>query len=195
MALHRTGSRRSFLRRAAVATTGLAGSIVALRFGVFTGGEPEAAPNTAAVADRAAPGGVESPILTALYLDGYKLHTAGRGAGAQREKGDQTLLRGALTAPDGSPAGELFASALTMPGPVIPDAPQTSRLEMQNLQLRDGTLIGMGAVYAQDDLPNRYTIIGGSGRYAGLRGTYLFENNPSVARAEGRARLTFELDT
>jgi len=132
--------------------------------------------------------------LTALYLDAYKLHTAGRAPGAQRQKGDQTLLRGALLTGDGERIGELFASALTMPGPVDGDGPLTPRLEIQSFQLRDGTLMGMGTAFAQADVPNRYTIVGGSGRYAGLRGTYTFDNNPNVARADGRARLTFELD-
>ena len=38
-----------------------------------------------------------------------------------------------------------------------------------------------------------HRLLTGSGRYTGARGTYTFEDNPSVASSEGRATLTFDL--
>ena len=64
---------------------------------------------------------------------------------------------------------------------------------MQHLVLPDGTLIGTGTAFAQADRPNLYTIVGGSGRYTGARGSYQFDNDPSVARPEGRATITFDV--
>lgn len=128
-----------------------------------------------------------------LYLERYSMHTGEGGRGAQRKRGDQTVLRGMLTTADGERFGEVFASALTMPGPVDADSPHTSRLEIQNFHLRDGTILGMGTAFAQVEVPNLYTIIGGSGKYAGARGGYTFHHNPSVAAPEGQAAITFDL--
>lgn len=171
-------SRRSVLT-AFLAATGAAGSGVASKLG-----DSETTP-----ADSEAGGGVTVPTL---FLDRYSTHTAGRGRG-QRTRGDQTVLRGTLTTEDGDRFGEVFASALTMPGPIDADAPQTARMEVQNLQMHDGTILGMGTTFAHVDVPNLYTIIGGSGRYAGVRGGYTFDHNPSVARPDGQATIKFDL--
>ncbi len=124
-----------------------------------------------------------------LFLDRY---TAFSG-GASRKTGDQSLLRGTLRGDDGAIAGELFASAVTMPGPAAEGLPKTARMEFQNLHLADGTIAAMGTVFAQGDLPNIYTIFGGTGRYAGVRGTYRFDDNPGVARPAGQATIVFDV--
>lgn len=169
-------SRRSLIG-AALAATGLAGTGFASRLG-------------ASPAETASEDNVTIPTL---HLDHYAVHTGERGRGAQRKKGDQTVLRGTLSTASGEPVGEVFASALTMPGPVEPGAPQTARLEIQNFHLTDGTIVGMGTAFAQADVPNVYTIVGGSGRYAGVRGAYTFVDNPSVASPEGQATITFNV--
>jgi hypothetical protein len=51
----------------------------------------------------------------------------------------------------------------------------------------------MGTVFGQSDIPNVYTVIGGTGSYAGTRGTYQFDENPNVARPDGRARISLAL--
>lgn len=131
------------------------------------------------------------PVVQTLYLDRYATATGDKRG--QRGRGDQTVLRGALRTAEGDDAGEIFASALTMPGPVTDGAPRTARMEIHNLQLRDGTLIAMGTTFAQEDVPNVYTVIGGTGRYATARGAYTFDDNPNVARPEGAATITFDL--
>lgn len=132
-----------------------------------------------------------TPAMPPLYLDRYATATGDKRG--QRHRGDQTVLRGALRTADGDDAGEIFASALTMPGPVSDDAPRTARMEIHNLHLRDGTLIAMGTTFARDDVANVYTVIGGTGRYATARGAYTFDDNPNVARPEGTATITFDL--
>jgi len=174
-------SRRSVLTTV-LAATGLAGSGVASKLGTDGSGS-----GSSPADDDEAVG------VPTLYLDHYSMHTGDRSRGAQRKQGDQTVLRGTLTTADGDRFGEVFASALTMPGPVEHDTPQTSRLEIQNFQLRDGTILGMGTAFAQIDVPNVYTIIGGSGRYAGVRGGYTFDHNPSVATPEEQAAIRFDL--
>jgi hypothetical protein len=167
------------------AITGVVGTGLAARLGPFGAAASSTAPGD---------GGNETAALASagLYLDTYILHTANRGHGVERQKGDHSLLRGTLLTPSGEKAGELFASAITMPGPVDIDSPHTPRMEIQNLQLSDGTILAMGTVFAQSDIPNVYTVVGGTGRYARLHGTYTFDDNPNVARPNGRAVITFD---
>lgn len=168
MSTTRRPSRRSLFGAALAAT----GAGVVSRFG-----------NASAAA-------VAAPSLPTLHLDRY---TFSSGDTSRRGRGDQSVLRGVLRTADGEEVGEIFASALTMPGPVTDDSPRTARMEMHNIHLREGTLIGMGTTFARDDVPNVYTIIAGTGRYAAARGAYTFDDNPTVARPEGTATITFDL--
>ena len=136
------------------------------------------------------PGGTRF-VSSTYFVDQYTLHTPGRGP--ERHKGDQSLLRGTLLTADGERAGELFASAVTMPGPIDDRAGRTPRMETQNLNLNDGTIVAIGTVFAQADIPNIYTVVGGTGSYTGARGTYQFDHNPLVARPEGRAAIVLNL--
>lgn len=173
--------RRSILM-GMLAATGLAGTGLVAKF-VPSDGE-----DTSAVKEvpEALPVGIAP-----LFLDRY---TAFSG-GANRKSGDQSLLRGTLRDDTGEVAGELFASSVTMPGPATEGMPKTARMEFQNLHLADGTIAAMGTVFAQADLPNVYTIFGGTGRYAALRGTYRFDENPGVARPLGQATIVFDVSS
>lgn len=129
--------------------------------------------------------------IGALYLDRYTTFSGG----AARKTGDQSLIRGTLRDDAGEIAGELFSTSTTMPGPAADGLPKTARMEFQNLHLADGTIAAMGTVFAQGDLPNIYTIFGGTGRYAGLRGTYRFDDNPGVARPLGKSTIIFDVSS
>lgn len=181
-------SRRSAIGTA-LAAVGLAGTGAIAKLG-FGRGDSN---NGYSESEAATPAAAAAPVMPTLYLSDYLTHTEGRSSGSQRKKGDQTLLRGMLKNEAGEQVGEVFASSITMPGPVAPGAPATPRMELQNLQLADGTIMAMGTVFAQDDIANTYTIIGGSGAYAAVRGGYTFDHNPSVASPSGQATITFSL--
>ena len=170
--------RRSVLM-GMLAATGLAGTGIVTKFAPSGG-------DTSTVRDT--PPSPQDAIAP-LYLDRYTAF----GGGANRKSGDQSLIRGTLRGDDGEIAGELFASSVTMPGPAAEGLPKTARMEFQNLHLADGTIAAMGTVFAQADRPNIYTIFGGTGRYAALRGTYQFEDNPGVARPLGQATIVFDI--
>jgi hypothetical protein len=142
-------------------------------------------------------GAVKSPdpaptvTVKSLFLDRYAVVNGAHGV--DRRSGDQTVLRGTLKDESGEFAGELFSSSITMPGPIGEGSSKTPRMEFQNLHLSDGTITAMGTVFAQVDIPNIYTIVGGTGRYANLRGTYRFDDNPNVARPIGRATIAFDV--
>jgi hypothetical protein len=178
-------SRRTLLG-GFLAATGLAGTGIAAKLLPTTGSDD----GSLSARERTAPGS-QVAIETTFFLDQYTVHTA--GAAAERHRGDQSLLRGTLITSAGERAGELFASAVTMPGPVDDRSARTPRMETQNLHLSDGIIVAMGTVFAQADIPNIYTVVGGTGRYAGARGTYQFDDNPLVARPEGRATIVLNL--
>jgi hypothetical protein len=146
----------------------------------------EGSPSTSRSSDSA-------EAIPTLYLDRYSLYTGERTRGAQRVRGDQTLLRGTLKTEAGDHVGEIYSTAFTMPGPIDHQSPRTSRMEFQNLHLADGTILGMGTTFASVDIPNIYSVIGGTGRYTGARGAYTFDHNPSVASSEGRAAIRFDV--
>lgn len=175
-------SRRSLLR-AAIAFTGVAGTGLAAKLAPFGGSD-------GSTTLRSTDGEPNTVASATLYLDRYTMHT---GGGLERQKGDQTLLRGTLLSGGGDSVGELFSSAITMPGPVEPDAPRSPRLEIQNFQLADGNILGMGTTFSNPDISNVYTVFGGSGRYSGARGSYTFDDNPSVAKPDGQATVNFDL--
>lgn len=169
-----------FLAATGLAGTGLAAKLVPLAEGDRSSRDAEAAtPGTRAV------------LSTTYFLDQYTVH--GGGTATERRKGDQSLLRGTLITATGERVGELFASAVTMPGPIDGLAARTARMETQDLHLNDGTILAMGTVFARADIPNIYTVVGGTGRYAGAAGTFRFDHNPLVARPDGRATIALDL--
>jgi len=184
MSLDKRPSRRSVLKTA-LAACAIGGSGLAAKFGASRDSH-ESAPSESP--DHLA----GSIAASTLHFDKYTMHTGDRGS-VQRQRGDQTLLRATLSTEDGESVGELFASAMTMPGPIEPGAPRTPRMEIQNFQLADGTILGMGTMFADAGIPNVYTVFGGSGRYAGARGSYRFDDSPTVARPEGNPTIKFEL--
>lgn len=174
-------SRRSVLG-AAFAAVGVAGTGLAAKLG------------HAADSDSATEQDPDPPTVPTLFLDRYALHVGASGRGSQRAKGDQTLLRGTLVDASGTRVGEVFASAVTMPGAADVESRGTSRMEVQHLELADGAIVATGIAFAHSDVPNVYTVVGGSGRYVGVRGSYTFDHDPTVTRPVGTASITFDLD-
>ena len=177
-------SRRTLLG-GILAATGLAGTGIAAKL-ISPVGNDGSSPGEEQVLP-----GSRLAVSRTRFLDKYTVHTA--GSPAERHKGDQSLLRGTLITTAGERAGELFASAVTMPGPIDEHSARTPRMETQNLHLGDGTILAMGTVFAQADIPNIYTVVGGTGSYAGARGTCQFDDNPLVARPEGRSTIVLNL--
>ncbi len=162
-------SRRTLLG-GLLAATGLAGSGLAAKFAPWASTDDD--PSATAATPRA-----PERFSETLYLDQYKLYSGGRGP--ERQKGDQSLLRGTLLTASGERAGELFATAVTMPGPVDTGSPHTARMEVQNLHLHDGTILAMGTVFGPSNIPNVYAVIGGTGRYTVLAGATSLTKTPT----------------
>lgn len=65
-----------------------------------------------------------------------------------------------------------------------------SNIEMHTIRLADGVIFGMGANHSQKEQEKAHAIIGGTGRFAGARGTYVITEN---AEKVGGSQLTISL--
>ena len=146
--------RRTLLRRGLLAAGGLvglaAGRQVSAR-GEGTSGTP--APGT----DR-------------------QLRFYGRGAmaGGAGKPGTTRVVRRfeLVETPDGPSAGEFVATALGAEASFGAQGVSLSALELQTFRLGEDTLFGIGALGARGS-ERAYAVLGGTGRFAGARGTCL----------------------
>jgi hypothetical protein len=85
-------------------------------------------------------------------------------------------------APDGKRIGEVTTNCFCVGTPFGPHTTATSNMEMQVLQLHDGTIFGMSAPNSTPGGPKVHAIVGGTARYAAARGTYVQRSASSPAR-------------
>jgi hypothetical protein len=138
-------SRGGFLARGLVLALGA--------FGIGAGSAAEAS---------AAP----APASLVLYGRFLHLHAPNRRAGVPPVKGEHlTANAELLDRPGGRVLGE-FSSGLFALG-----APATAgSLELHSFNLEDGTILGLGT--ATPHGVSTFAVVGGTGRFAGARGTY-----------------------
>jgi hypothetical protein len=108
---------------------------------------------------------------------GRDLRLFGRGAlatGPGRTPGGAWVVRRCelLDAPDGRSVGEFVATSLAAEASFGTAAAAAAPLEMQTFRMGEDTLFGIGAGGARGG-ERAYALIGGTGRFAGARGTVL----------------------
>jgi hypothetical protein len=117
-----------------------------------------------------------------LHGRGRTVATAGKSAGS-RSLRRYELLDG----PGGRPVGEFFASGFQLETPFGPQPAAASNIELHTFRLGEDTLFGIGAPAPRG--PERtHAILGGTGRFAGARGSYV---EREVHGAPGRGRVEF----
>lgn len=105
-------------------------------------------------------------------------------------RGDRLTLHGRLAhRPGGRPVGELHGASLALRGPGS-DGSNAERLELHTFKLDAGTIIGSGTSAA---LEGEFAILGGTGRYAGARGTYTARHHRRELGGDGSAEFRFTL--
>jgi hypothetical protein len=87
--------------------------------------------------------------------------------------GDRLTLVAELLDADGAHAGELYGTGYALRGPGEPSGSQ--RLEQHTFDLLNGTIVGAGTAGL---LEGTFAVLGGTGRYAGARGTYVVRRTP-----------------
>lgn len=137
---------------------------------VFLGGllGAKAAPGTAT------PGITQTPTRSGNRLRFYARNRVLVSAGAHEAGGvaERRGRRGALTVePGGDSIGEYFSTDLGQSGAFGSSSSAGTGVELQTFRFSDGTLFGAGANERGADGTSHHAILGGTGRYAGARGT------------------------
>jgi hypothetical protein len=140
-------------------------------------------------AQRIARANAARPATTlVLYGRGLHLHAPGRRPGSVSAAGERATGYGELLDRAGGRVIGHFSSAFLAHD--SPFAPPGS-LELQTLTLEHGTIHGLGSVATGAE--GHFAILGGTGRFAGARGTYVASENIRDLGGDGTAefRLTF----
>ena len=165
-------SRRSFLVRGIVLAAGALG----LGAGRITG------------ASAATP----SQQKLTLYGRFFHLHAQGRRAGVVPVKGERLTGYGELLdGPNGTKVGEFFSTLFAVDSPFAPTTAGATGLEYHSFNLQDGTILGLGTGAAGGE--SVFAIVGGTGRYAGARGTYVADQRPRELGGNGTAEFRLTL--
>lgn len=127
-----------------------------------------------------------------LHGRNWILRTPDRRPGERLVAGERGTVYGDLVDVTGKHVGQFYGSRMAAQsspgGPVGAD----SSLELHTFKLQDGTLLGMGSMIAGESI---FTIAGGTGRYAGKRGTYVADQRLLELGGDGTAEFTIDLRT
>jgi hypothetical protein len=128
-----------------------------------------------------------------VYGTNWSLSAPDLRRGDLPKRGDTVFVTGALKDAAGEPAGAFFGTVIHL------DAngghgPYSSALqETHTFQLPGGNLVGMG-VNAPDG-EGVFAIIGGTGRYSGVTGSYVGRQSPLDTGGDGTAEFTFTFNS
>jgi Allene oxide cyclase barrel like domain len=104
--------------------------------------------------------------------------------------GDRLLIVGQLLDVGGAVVGEVFGAYLQLPafGDAGPGDPTS--LHEHTFTFNDGTIHGRGLASADLDAANTFAIVGGTGRYVGLLGSYTAIERFFGLGGDGTAQIT-----
>ncbi|HWL32132.1 MAG TPA: hypothetical protein VNP89_00895 [Gaiellaceae bacterium] len=125
-----------------------------------------------------------------LHGRNWVLQTPDRRPGERIVAGERGTVYGELVDVQGKTMGQFYGSRMAAQsspgGPVDAD----SSLELHTFRLEGGTLLGVGSTIAGESI---FAIAGGTGRYAGSRGTYIAEQRLLELGGDGTAEFTIDL--
>jgi hypothetical protein len=126
-----------------------------------------------------------------LYGRDFHLHSPGRRPGAVPSKGDTATTYGELfDRAGGTKVGEFRAAFLALGAPFGHGQLAADSLEQHVFMLEDGTIIGLGSATRGD---GAFAIVGGTGRFAGARGTYSARMRTRELGGNGSAEFRLDL--
>jgi hypothetical protein len=126
-----------------------------------------------------------------LYGRGWYLEVPDRKPGERLRPGERGTVYGELLdGPQGKPLGRFYGArtaVASLPGRSIqPDG----SIEMHTFQLPGGAILGMGSELGGESI---FTIVGGTGRYAGATGTYVAKQRLRELGGDGTAEFVIDL--
>ena len=105
-------------------------------------------------------------------------------------KGDAYSVYGELLAPAGDKVGEFFSQNIGVDSPFQITGQGVGSFEIHTLSLPEGTIVGVGVGGGRE---RSYAIVGGTGKYAGARGSYLARQDTYGLGGDGKAELLLTL--
>jgi hypothetical protein len=124
-----------------------------------------------------------------LYGQNFHLHAPSHRPGQIPTGGDRHSAFGELLdRRGGTVIGNFTAAHLTQESPF---AAVVSSLEIHTFTLRDGTIHGLGSALRGAD--GEFVILGGTGRYAGIQGSYLARQGTRELGGNGTAEFRLTL--
>jgi hypothetical protein len=142
---------------------GLLGRGVALLAGALGAG---GATSAGAIAS---PARAEASTVLSLYGRNFHLRSPGRRAGAVPVEGEPGVAYGELLSGAGEKVGEFRGGFVALGLPFGAGAYAPGSLEQHVFNLENGTIVGLGSATAGE---GTFAIVGGTGSYAGARGSY-----------------------
>ena len=132
-------------------------------------------------------------IRFTLYGRRWHHYSPDRRRGQPPSKGDQVAKYGELLDRSGrAKVGEFYSNGLHLGEPLGPGPFAATALETHTFTLSDGTVVGMG-VAAGPARTSTFAVVGGTGRYAGVRGSYRTVQHPQEHGGDGSATFEFDL--
>lgn len=173
----RVASRRSLLGRGALLVAGAFGVTAANRSGTAQAAVPLPAKGAAKATE------------LSLYARNFHLQAPNHRAGQLPVNGDRHSAFGELLdRPNGKVIGHFTAAQLTQDSPF---AAAVSSLEIHTFHLEDGTILGLGT--ALRGTAGSFMILGGTGRYAGVSGSYVATQRHREHGGNGTADFQLKL--
>jgi len=166
-------SRRGLLKRAGLVAAGLVG------VGAGAGGGLALTRN----------GSTADELV--LHGASWRLQVRDRLPGERLQPGDRgTVFGELLDRPGGQAVGTFHGSRVAVEsapgGAISPDG----SLELHTFRLPGGTILGMGSVIGGESV---FSIVGGTGRFAGARGSYTADQRLREQGGDGTAQFTLNL--
>jgi hypothetical protein len=130
-----------------------------------------------------------TPVTLLLYGRQAHLHSPARRPGVVPVKGERfTAYAELLDGPEGRRVGHFTAAYFAVDSPF---AGEGGSLELHTFSLDGGSIHGLGNAVAGG--ASEFAVIGGTGRYAGVHGSYVARTEPRELGGDGAAQFTFTL--
>jgi hypothetical protein len=126
-----------------------------------------------------------------LYARHWRVHALGNVSGNSSGAGPRMIAQGELSdRPDGEKLGEFHSTRFCLESAFGYNAQSASNLEFQTFKMKDGVLFGMAAGAPELECEGAHAILGGTGRFAGVRGSYVICRNAQDAQGPMEIVLT-----
>ncbi len=124
-----------------------------------------------------------------LYGRSWRMYGTNHRHGETPMAGDRLTTYGELLdSSGGASIGEFHAASFSTGSSFVTGSYAIGSVEIHTFNLRDGTIIGMGASTGGNTV---FAVTGGTGRYLGAAGSYVARQDPSDLGGDGSAEFRF----